>query len=119
MQQQLIALIVILFFVARLLILKKNKKIAGGAFIFWLAFWLIAAASVLSLKWLDKLSASFGFSASAINILVYAAVIVLFYMNFRLRLKVEKLDRDITRVVRELALKNAAGDIKITKPENL
>ena len=104
MLQQLIALIIILFFVGRLFILKKNKKIAGGEFIFWLAFWILAALSVLSLKWLDRFVADLGFSASAINILVYLAVIVLFYMNFRLRLKVEKMDRDITRIARKIAL---------------
>lgn len=104
MLQQLLALIVILFFLARLFILKKNKKIAGGEFVFWLVFWSLAAASIMSLKWLDKLIADLGFSASAINILVYAAVVVLFYMNFRLRLKVEKMDKEITKIVRDLAL---------------
>jgi small membrane protein len=104
MLQQPIALIVILFFVSRLIFLKKNKKIAGGEFIFWLAFWILAAVSVLFLKSLDRLVAGLGFSASAINILVYVAVIVLFYLNFRLRLKVEKMDRDITKLARALAL---------------
>lgn len=104
MLQQLIALIVVLFFVARLIILKKNKKIAGNEFVFWMAFWFLALVSVLSLKWLDKFAAGLGFSASAINILVYAAVIILFYMNFRLRLKIEKMDRDITKIARKIAL---------------
>lgn len=104
MLQQLIAIIIILFFVSRLIFLKKNKKIAGGEFIFWLAFWFVAAVSVLLLKSLDRFVAGLGFSASAINILVYVAVIVLFYMNFRLRLKVEKMDKDITKLTRVLAL---------------
>lgn len=104
MLQQIIAIIIILFFVVRLFLLKKNKKIAGGEFIFWLAFWILAAASVLFLKSLDRFVAGLGFSASAINILVYVAVIILFYMNFRLRLKVEKMDKDITKLIRALAL---------------
>jgi hypothetical protein len=104
MLQQLIALIIIFFFVGRLIILKKKNKIASGEFVFWLVFWLVAGLSVLFLKWLDRFVAGLGFSASAINILVYLAVIVLFYMNFRLRLKVEKMDRDITRIARKIAL---------------
>lgn len=107
MLQQLIALIIILFFVGRLVILKKNKRIAGGEFVFWLSFWFLAMASVLSLKWLDRIISGLGFSASAINLLVYVAVIVLFYMNFRLRLKVEKMDRDITKIARKIALDKA------------
>ncbi len=104
MIQQLIAIIIILFFVSRLFFLKRDKKIADGEFFFWLSFWTLSAVSVLFLKKLDGLFASLGFSASAINILVYAAVIVLFYFNFRLRLRLEKMNKDITRISRKIAL---------------
>lgn len=113
MLQQLIALIIILFFVFRLIFLKRNKKIAGGEFIFWLAFWFLAATSVLFLKSLDRLVAGLGFSASAINILVYVAVVILFYFNFRLRLKVEKMDKDITELTRALALGEKKPEVDI------
>lgn len=104
MFQQVIALIVIAFFLARLLLLKKKGKVPTAEFFFWLIFWSLAAVSVLSLRWLDKVVADLGFSASAINILVYVAVIALFYLNFRLRLKMERLDRAITAVSRKMAL---------------
>jgi small membrane protein len=106
MLQQSIAIIIILIFVVRLFILKKGKKVSANEFIFWLVFWLAAAAGILFVKDLDKLAASFGFSASGIQIILYAAVAVLFYMNFRMRLKMEKLDKGLTKLVRELALKN-------------
>jgi hypothetical protein len=48
--------------------------------------------------------ADFGFSASGINFLAYLAILILFYLNFRLRLKVEKMDKDITAVARKIAL---------------
>jgi hypothetical protein len=104
MFQQIIALIVIAFFLARLLLLKKKGKVPAAEFFFWLIFWSLAAVSVLSLRWLDQVVADLGFSASAINILVYVAVIALFYLNFRLRLKMERLDRAITAVSRKIAL---------------
>jgi small membrane protein len=106
MLQQSIAIIIILIFVVRLFILKKRKKVSANEFIFWLVFWLAAAAGILFVKDLDRLAASFGFSASGIQIILYAAVAVLFYMNFRMRLKMEKLDKDLTRLVRDLALKS-------------
>ena len=105
MLQQSIAVIIILVFVTRLFILKKQEKVSANEFIFWLIFWLIAAAGVIFVKDLDRLAAHFGFSASGIQIILYAAVAVLFYMNFRLRLKIEKMDKDITQAVREIALK--------------
>ena len=108
MLQQVIALIIILFFVVRLFILKKRGGLPAGEFVFWLIFWILAAISISSLKWLDKLVANLGFSAAGINILVYIAVIVLLYLNFRLRLKVEKMDKDIVRLVRKVALDEEA-----------
>jgi small membrane protein len=105
MLQQSIAVIIILIFVFRLFVLKKSKKVSANEFIFWLVFWLLAASGIIFIKNLDRLAASLGFSASGIQIILYAAVAVLFYMNFRMRLKMEKLDKDLTRLVRELALK--------------
>jgi hypothetical protein len=107
MLQQLIALMVILFFVARLFFLRKKNSLPSGEFAFWLVFWSLSAASVLSLKWLDRLFAGLGFSASAINILVYIAVIALFYLNFMLRLKMERVDRALTAISRKVALDEA------------
>jgi len=105
MLQQSIAIIIILIFIIRLFVLQKQKKIPAGEFIFWLVFWVIAAAGIIFVKDLDRLAAALGFSASGIQIIIYAAVAVLFYLNFRLRLKVEKMDKDITKIVREISLK--------------
>jgi hypothetical protein len=104
MLQQSIALLIILFFVFRLFVLKKRDKVSANEFIFWLVFWLLAASGVIFVKDLDALAARLGFSASGIQIILYAAVAVLFYMNFRLRLKIEKMDKDITAVARKIAL---------------
>ncbi|MBU0647091.1 DUF2304 family protein [Patescibacteria group bacterium] len=105
MFQQTLALIVIVFFLARLFWQKQKKQIAIAEFIFWLFFWLISAGAIISLKWLDKIVANLGFSASGINILLYLSVTVLFYLIFRLRLKLSKIERDITKLVRHIALK--------------
>lgn len=104
MFQQIIALIIILFFLSRLFWQKRKKQINAGEFIFWLVFWISAAVAVVSLKWIDKLVAGLGFSGSGIEVLFYIAVIILFYLIFRLRLKIEKMEKNITKVIREIAL---------------
>ncbi len=104
MLQQTVALIIILFFIVRLFVLKKADKISAGEFVFWLFFWIMAGVSVLALKWVDKLVAFFGFSASGINFLTYIAILILFYFLFRLRLKMEKMDKNITEITRRVAL---------------
>ena len=104
MFQQTIALIIILFFLSRLLWQKRKKQINSGEFIFWLVFWISAAMAIISLKWIDKLVAGLGFSGSGIEVLFYIAVVILFYFIFRLRLKMEKMEKNITKIVREISL---------------
>ena len=106
MLQQIIALIIIAFFLARLFWQKQKKQVGANEFIFWLIFWLLSAGAIITLKWIDKLVASLGFSSSGIDILIYAAVIILFYFVFKLRLRFEKMEKDITKIVRKIALKN-------------
>lgn len=106
MFQQIIALLVILFFIIRLLSQKKRKQIGGNEFVFWLIFWIFSMAVIASLKWIDKLVASLGFSGSGIEVILYIAVLALFYFIFRVRIKLEKIERDMTKIVREIALNN-------------
>ena len=102
--QQLLALIIISFLISRLIRQKKKKQVGGNEFVLWLTFWLGSALAILFLKELDYLAARLGFSASGINLLFYAAILALFYFIFRLRLRVAKLDRDLTDLTREMTL---------------
>jgi hypothetical protein len=105
MLQQIIALIVIAFFLARLFWQKKGNKLSASEFIFWLIFWALAALAIIFLKLIDRLVADLGFSGSGIEVLFYLGVVILFYFIFRLRIKLEKIEKDITRIVREISLK--------------
>lgn len=106
MLQQILALIVIVIFLARLFWQKQKKQIGTSEFIFWLVFWCLTCALIISLKWIDKFVASLGFSGSGIEVLLYLSVAILFYFIFRLRLKIEKIEKDITKIIRALALKD-------------
>jgi hypothetical protein len=105
MLQQIIALIIIAFFLSRLIWQKKREKINGQEFVFWLIFWFFAGLAIVFLKKIDQLVAGLGFSGSGIEVLLYVAVAVLFYLIFRVRMKLEKIERDVTKIVREIAMR--------------
>lgn len=105
MFQQILALIIIIFFLARLFWQKQKKEIGANEFVFWLVFWCLSAGLIISLKSIDKLVARLGFSGSGIEILLYLGIAVLFYFIFKLRLRLEKTEKDITKIIRSLALK--------------
>ncbi len=105
MLQQLLAIIIILFFVFRLVIQKKKNLISKNEFFLWLSFWALSAGAIIFIKQIDRLVASLGFSGSGINFLIYLAVLALFYLVFRLRLDLAKMDRNLTEIVRQMTLK--------------
>lgn len=98
MAQLLVAAVIILFFLAKLFWQRRKGAVSTAEFIFWLVFWLASFALVLFLKQLDQLVASLGFSVSAIQVAVYLAIAVLFYFIFRVRLKLERLEENLTKI---------------------
>lgn len=105
MFQQIIAIIIIIFFISRLFWQKKKNLISKNEFIFWMIFWCVAILAILSLKWLDKISNELGFSASGVDILIYISIIILFYLIFKIRLQLAKNEKAITKIIREISLK--------------
>jgi len=104
MIQQTIALILIAIFIWRLLSQKRKKRINQNEFILWLVFWLLGALAMIFIHRIDSLVRYLGFSGSGINFLIYLAILVLFYSIFRLRLNLAKMEKNITEIVRKIAL---------------
>ncbi len=105
MIQQIIALLILVFFVLKLTIQWRKKTININEFVFWLIFWLIASLLIIFIKPIDQLVINMGFSSSGINLIFYVAVLFLFYLIFKMRLKMVKMEKDITDLSRELTLK--------------
>lgn len=104
MTQQIIALIVIIFFIIKQTQAYRKDAIAKQEYYFWLFFWIAAGLVTLSLQKIDRLVAQLGFSASGISVLTELAVAILFYFIFRMRLRLAKLEKDITKIVENIAL---------------
>lgn len=105
MKQQIIALLIIIFFMFRVFWQKKKQEINTQEFLFWQFFWIAAAVAIISLRSIDRFVAGLGFSASGIDVLLYLAVAALFYFIIRLRLRLARMEKDITKIVRDISLK--------------
>jgi small membrane protein len=106
MLQKLIAIIIILYFIARVYWQKKKNQISINEYYFWMFFWFLTFLAIIFIKKIDNIVASLGFSSSGINVLFYIGVVILFYFIFRLRLKIEKMERTITKIIRDISLNN-------------
>ena len=105
---------IIQFFILGLAVLMAVKtvsdliknKITLLIFLLWTAVWLsIIAVAVLPqvTGFLDKLLSGKGRSLDA---LTYFSIIFIFFAVFKIIAKLEKIEREITEIVRHLALKN-------------
>ncbi len=104
MFQQIIALIIIIFFIIKLFSQKQNNQISKNEFLLWITFWIIASISIISIKWIDLALSMIGVSGSGIEILFYISVIIIFYLIFKIRIKLEKQKQEITKLTRHIAL---------------
>ncbi len=100
-------LLIALFVVAVIKVIRR--KIAGdlstGAALFWVLFWLLGGIVVAQPNLTSSVAKLFGVGRGA-DVVVYLALAGLFFMVFRLMVKIEKLEREITKVVREKSLKD-------------
>jgi hypothetical protein len=108
MIQQTIALVIVLSFLWRLYAKKRRKKISQAEFMLWTVFWSLSGLMIVFLKQIDAFVAFLGFSSSGINVLLYLAIAWLFHLLFRIRIRIEKLERDLTQVSRSIALEEVS-----------
>lgn len=119
MLQQIIALAIIALFVWRLVVQKKKGKLKNNEFYFWLFFWSLGALAIIFIRQIDRLVESLGFSGSGINFLLYLTVMILFYLVFKLRLSLAKLDSNLTEITRKIAINNSETENKEPSQEEI
>lgn len=71
----------------------------------WSIVWVVAALVVLRPEITTRIANLFGVGRG-VDFVLYASVAILFLLVFRLFLENEKLERTISRIVRESALQN-------------
>jgi hypothetical protein len=100
---QIIVIIFCLYAALRVWQKIKAKSLGRRWGAFWLVFWL-GVGIVVALPWTTSLLAARLGVTRGVDLVIYVSVIVLFYLVFRLTLKIEKLEGNITKLVREIAL---------------
>jgi len=98
-----IIIVFILFVLWRTFIRFRKNDITSRELILWAVFWLLMAVVTLMPQRTDLVAQWLGVERGA-DLLVYLSIIVLFFVVFRIIVKLEKIDRDITMIVRNTAL---------------
>lgn len=102
---QLFLSLFILFAFIKVLGRFRAKELSLFAFFFWLIFWLAVAVVVWQPRLSTEIANLVGVGRGA-DLIMYVSVAVLFYLIFRISVRIEKMEKNITKVVREIALRN-------------
>jgi hypothetical protein len=84
---------------------KKENQLSTRGAGFWIVFWIFAIIAVMWPNSTTILANRLGIGRGA-DLVLYISVILIFYLIFKLHLKIEAVSRDITKVVRKDAIDN-------------
>jgi small membrane protein len=100
---QIIISLFALFAILNLFGKKKKRPMKWAEFLSWLLFWAAAIVAVWIPNFLTKLANFFGIGRGA-DLVLYVGLVAVFYFIFRIYVRIEKMESNITKIVRDEAL---------------
>lgn len=106
---QIILVVFFLFAIAKVIGRFRQDELSKTATIFWVAFWLAAGLVVILPDTTFYFARLVGVARGA-DLVVYSGLALLFFVAFRLMVKQGRMERNLTKLTREMALYNQDKD---------
>ncbi|MBU0535896.1 MAG: DUF2304 family protein [Nanoarchaeota archaeon] len=106
---QMIVLVFLIFVFTRVVFRFKDRQISILELLFWSALW-ISAGVLLFMPQITNPIARILNIGRGIDVAVYLGIILLFYLVFRLYVKIDTINQDLTKIVREIAVNKPNKD---------
>src|SRR3989338_3199230 len=94
---QVLIILFAVFALARAVSRYREGRLPRPWLAFWVLFWFVVVFVTLSPKVADKIAHIVGVGRGA-DFVLYVSVAALFYLVFRLFVKIEDVERDVTRL---------------------
>lgn len=92
-----------LFTIVNIFRLRRQGALGIWGVLFWVLFWIGVSLVVLWPQGVQMIARTFGIGRGS-DFVLYISVITLFFLLFRLHIKIESIGREVTRVVRTKAI---------------
>jgi len=89
-----------------------KKDLTVWLYLLWLSLWLVVAVFVVWPGILSQLAYWAGIGRG-VDLIIYLAIFGLFYLIFKLNLRLDKMERNISELVRKLAINHAKDKKKV------
>ena len=101
---QIVAVLFALFAFTRVLLRLKEKKLSALEFVFWTFIWVGLVLVALFPETFSSIANSVGIK-SGTGLVTYLALIIIFYLMFRVYVKLDTLEQEITLLARESSMR--------------
>jgi small membrane protein len=105
---QAIMVVFCLFAVSRSYLRYRDGLITFPGCLFWSSLWVVATVAVFIKNWTSVIAALLGIGRG-VDMLLFAAVLLLSYLSFRLYVHLEVTRRALTKLVRSIAINDKLG----------
>ncbi len=102
---QIVGLIFCIFMLINSIVKTKRREISIFEGFIWSLVWIIALILISYPNYMSDLAEYFGVGRG-IDVVIYLSIIILFYLVYKLYAKIDKLEREITLLVREIAIRD-------------
>jgi hypothetical protein len=103
-----------LFAYSRVILRMKSGDITNAEFAFWSVLWIAVIVIALIPSFATKIADLFGIGRG-VDVMVYISILLLFYLVFRVYVKLEHIEHEITLLTRRTAYELSKHKIKKKK----
>ncbi|MFQ5620555.1 MAG: DUF2304 domain-containing protein [Candidatus Nanoarchaeia archaeon] len=101
---QILAIVFALFAISRTYLRLREGKLKVSQFVFWVVLWLGVVVLAFIPQTASYVSVYLGISRP-IDAVIYGSIVLLFYLIFRLYVMLSDIEKTITQLVTDLALR--------------
>lgn len=109
MPMQYLLVLLVLLIVYRVIIKWRQGFLSPKDAFFWVGFWLVVGAIVVVPETTSFLARMVGVGRGA-DLVVYLSIVLIFYIIFQVTVKIEKVERNITKIVRTVAMEDGGRE---------
>jgi len=106
---QILLSIFLVFAASRVVLRVKEGNISFGFFLFWFGLWILAGFAIINPGSTTYLAKQIGIGRGT-DAVIYASLVLLFYLLFRTNVIIENLKHEITKLTTEIAIKEKKED---------
>ena len=99
---EILAVLFTFFALSRVILRARDNKLDIAEFLFWTTLWVGFLIVVFLPDITSKVARIIGIGRG-IDLIVYTSVALLFYLQFRLYVKLEEREQEITKLTREIS----------------